>query len=219
MDRGRTVPDVKGVIVAGQLRRAPTGRGCGTGWGLEVLSGRLVEVSGTGATASLTMVARVMLEAQRRGDSVAWVTAQDSIFFPPDLLASGIDLGALPVVRVTKAYEVARSAETLLRSGGFALVVLDLGRQQSMSLAVQTRLAGLARRHEATLLALTRKRGSQPSLGSLVAVRADCTRQQRGSRQFDCELRILKDKRGGSAEDRQCGVRHTEQCSGPGDLC
>lgn len=213
MGKGRIVPDVRGVVVAGQLRRAMPVKG----WGLDALAGRLVEVSGSGSTASLTTVVRVMLEAQRRGEPVAWVTAQSSIFFPPDLVASGIDLGALPVVRVTKAYEVARAAETLLRSGGFALVVLDLGRQQSMTLAVQTRLAGLARRYNAALLALTRKPPSRPSLGSLIAVRVDCTRQRRGCRQFDCELRILRDKRGG--ESRQRGARHMERCSGPDDLC
>jgi len=161
------------------------------------------------------MVARLMLEAQRRGEPAAWVTAQDSIFFPPDLGASGVDLSALPVVRVTKAREVARVAETLLRSGGFALVVLDLGRQQSMTLAVQTRLAGLARRHDATLLALTRKQSGRSSLGSLVAVRAECVRRPGGVRQFDCGLRILKDKRGGSGEGWQRGVWYPVQCRGP----
>ena len=182
MAEGRVVPDVKGVLVAGQLRRTLPAGGPEAGWGLRALTGRLVEVSGTGSTTSLTMVARLMLEAQRRGEPAAWVTAQDSIFFPPDLGASGVDLSALPVVRVTKAREVARVAETLLRSGGFALVVLDLGRQQSMTLAVQTRLAGLARRHDATLLALTRKQSGRSSLGSLVAVRAECVRRPGGLR-------------------------------------
>lgn len=188
-----------------------------TGWGLDYLAGRLVEVSGAGGTASLTMVARVMLEAQRRREPVAWVTAQDSIFFPPDLVASGLDLAALPVVRVRKAYQVARVAETLLRSGGFAMVVLDLGTQRSMTLGVQTRLAGLARRYRAALVALTRKSGDRPSLGSLVAVRAECTRHITAAAggdagRFDGELRVLRDKRGGAPA-------RVERLRGPEGLC
>ena len=211
----RVVPDVQGVTVAGQLRRTLSARGHEAGWGLRALAGRLVEVSGAGSTSSLTVVVRLMLEVQRRGELVAWVTAQNSIFFPPDLSASGVDLSALPVVRVTKAREVARAAETLLRSGGFALVVLDLGRQQSMTLAVQTRLAGLARRHDVVLLALTRKRSDRSSLGSLISVRAECVRRRREPRRFDCELRILKDKRSGSGAGGPRGVRHISSCRGP----
>jgi hypothetical protein len=212
------VPEVKGVVVAGQMAPAPAV----TGWGLDYLAGRLVEVSGAGGTASLTMVARVMVEAQRRREPVAWVTAQDSIFFPPDLVASGLDLAALPVVRVHKAFQVARVAETLLRSGGFAMVVLDLGAQRSMTLGVQTRLAGLARRYRAALVALTRKAGDRPSLGSLVAVRVECTRRSIATppggvvaARFAGELRVLRDKRGGAAAAR----RHIERLCGPEGLC
>ena len=230
MDEGRVVPDARGVFVAAQLRRKlpaaspdagdPDAGDPDAGWGLDALTGRLVEVSGTGATTALTMVAQLLWEAQRRGELAAWVTAQNSIFFPPDLRAGGVDLSALPVVRVASASEVARAAETLLRSGGFALVVLDLGRQQSMSLAAQTRLAGLVRRHDATLLALTRKQSGRSSLGSLVAVRAECVRQSGEDRQFGCGLRILKDKRGGLGESRQRSApRYAAQCRGPDGVC
>jgi hypothetical protein len=43
------------------------------------------------------------------------------------LLKLGVDLAALVVVRVPKADAIARAGEKLLRSGGFGLVVLDLG--------------------------------------------------------------------------------------------
>src|SRR5690606_34595201 len=77
-----------------------------------------------------------------------------------DFAATGIDLSALPVVQVEKGLQAARAAETLLR-GSFALVVLDLGAQRSMTLGVQSRLAGLARRHHSAVVALTRRGGRE----------------------------------------------------------
>ena len=173
----------------------------------------MVEVSGAAGTASLTMVVSVILEAQRRGESAVWISAQRSIFFPPDLARTGIDLEALPVVRVKKAFEVERAADTLLRSGSFVLVILDLGERESLSLATQTRLSSLARKHNAALIGLTRKERRQQSLGSLVSLRGDCSRQRAAFHQFTCELRALKDKRGVT------GWRHMELCRGPDGLC
>jgi recombination protein RecA len=129
-------------------------------WGLDTLLGRLVQVSGGAATAGLTLLARIVLEAQQRQEPVAWIAVGDSLFFPPDFAATGIDLSALPVVQVEKGLQAARAAETLLR-GSFALVVLDLGAQRSMTLGVQSRLAGLARRHHSAVVALTRRGGRE----------------------------------------------------------
>ena len=203
------VPCIRGVVVASQMPPEVVG----TGWGLDYLAGRLVEMSGAAGTSSLTMVASVILEAQKRREPVAWISAQDSIFFPPDMAATGIDLDALPIVKVKKAFQVARAADALLRSGSFALIVLDLGAQASMSLAAQTRLAGLARKYHTALIGITRKERRQQSLGSLVSLRGDCSRVRTGAHQFTCEVYILKDKRGGS------GWHHMEMCRGPDGLC
>ncbi len=203
------VPCVKGVVVACRMKPAAVG----AGWRLDYLAGRFVEVSGAAGTASLTMVASVILEAQKRREPVAWISAQNSIFFPPDMVATGIDIGALPVVRVKKPFQVARAADALLRSGGFALIVLDLGAQTSMSLGAQTRLAGLARRHNVALIGVTRKESRQQSLGSLVSLRGDCSSKRIALHQFTCEVRVLKDKKGG------VGWGHMELCRGPDGLC
>ena len=75
----------------------------------------------------------------------------------------------------------ARAADLLLRSGGFGLVVLDLmscSRRAAadVPLAMQTRLAGLARKHGSVFLCLTEKNSETSSLGSLVSLRAEAVR-------------------------------------------
>ena len=227
MSKRGPVPVVRGVFVAGQLPKPAADENFQT-FRLDNLEGRLVEVSGAADTATLTMVARLILEAQARAEPVAWISTQDSVFYPPDLWATGIDLGALPVVRVQPGRQVARAADALLRSGSFALVVLDLGRQASMTLSVQTRLAGLARKNRTVLVAITRadrKKAAlgssslgpsslgSSSLGSLVSLLGVCSRKRTAFQHFTCELHVCKDKRAGT------GWRHLELCRGPDGLC
>lgn len=144
---------VKGVVVASEMQAVRRQ----SGWQLDNLLGRLVEVSGAGDTAALTLATGILLETQMRGESAAWISAVDSLFYPPDFAAAGVDLEALPIVRVEKGLQAARAADALIRSGGFGALILDLGNQASMSLTVQTRLAGLARQHNVAVLALTRR--------------------------------------------------------------
>ena len=176
-------------------------------WSLATASGRLVELSGDASAPLLTLAFALVLEAQRDGDPAAWITGEDSCFFPPDAQAGGVDLRAMPVVRVSDDRQMARAAEQLLRSGAFALVVLDLGRGD-VSLPMQTRLAGLAHKHESAVLCLTEKRRDAPSLGSLVSLRGEALRTRTRSGRYRCELRILKDKRGSP------GWTHSEVCHG-----
>jgi recombination protein RecA len=164
-------------------------------WRIEALAGRLVEVSGSAPTATLTAAASLILEAQ------------------PDFAASGIDLNALPVIRAPDEKKAWRATDTLLRSGGFAVVVFDLGYETDFPLAVQTRLAGLARKHHTVLLCITRKGRQVPSLGSLVSIRAEVGKRRADFDRFSCELRVVKDKRQGP------GWRHSEVCRGPDGLC
>src|ERR1044071_1231060 len=69
-------------------------------WGLDVLRGRLIELSGRGATATLTIATELVIEAQQAAEPVAWVTLGNTTFYPPDAADSGVDLAALVVVRV-----------------------------------------------------------------------------------------------------------------------
>lgn len=185
----------------------------GKSWSLPAFAGRLVEVSGDGTGAPLTFAFRLVLEAQRGGEPVVWVGRKDAAFYPPDAAAAGVDLAALPVVRVVDALSAAGAADLLLRSGAFGLLVLDLGAQALLPIHAQTRLAALAKQHATAVLCVTEKRAARPSLGSLVSVRAQAVRTVRDQDRFRCEVRILKDKRRGP------GWTHAEVCRGPDGVC
>lgn len=197
VDRARARSTVAGgarILSLDDVRAQATGGA--PRWQLDDLIGRLVEISGLGNGASFTAVTAVMLEAQCRNEPVAWIGLPGSSFFPPDLDDSGIDLAALVVVRVRDSITAARAADTLLRSGGFGLVVLDLAAHAALPMAAQGRLVGLAQRHDAALIAITTKPRDAPSLGSIVSLRVEAIRARLGAG-FQLTMHALKDKRRG----------------------
>jgi recombination protein RecA len=154
-------------------------------------------------------------DAQLRGEPAAWIGVGGSVFYPPDVAASGIDLEALPVVRAADKRAGARAADHLLRSGGFGVVVMDLGPDHSLHISMQSRLAGLAKKHRTLLLCLTRKDTEAPSIGSLVSIRAEATVEKSGFDRYAWQVHVIKDKRRGP------GWRHTSDTlyRGPEGLC
>ena len=221
-------------------------------WGLEMFAGCVTELSGGPTTAALTLAFRLVVDVQKRGEPVAWVTEPMSTFFPPDAADTGVDLEALAVLIVprnpvptrarnpTSRGDLApRVADHLVRSGGFGLVVLDVGRNVRMPIPIQARLAGLAKKHHTALVILTEEAprvgaGRSPkfasrksaSLGPLVSLRVEVQRvrrrcvgepmwEQRLGGQFACEARIVKDKRPSS----RVQWRHEESFRGPTGLC
>jgi recombination protein RecA len=177
-------------------------------WSFAETAGRLVEISGSRAAASLTLAFGLVLEAQRHNEPVGWVTTGENFFYPPDAARTGIDIDALLVVRVREARAVARAAEKLLRSGGFGMVVLDLGAGR-IPMPLLSRLAALAKQHHAALVCLTKKESAEPSLGSLVSLRVEAGRARSAEGLFACDLKVLKDKRRGPTWS------HSEVCYGP----
>lgn len=200
-----------GLAVPG-LRRGLQATEIPGGWRLSTFSGRLGEISGAQAAASLTLVFQLVLEAQKQGEPVAWITSRGSTFFPPDVAEVGIDLSSLPVIRAPHTIAAARAAEHLLRSGSFGLLVMDLGAEAHLPLHAQSRLAGQARRHSTALLCITEKESSRPSLGPLFSLRAHTVRRQKKGDRFRCEVHFIKDKRSGP------GWRGVEVCRGPDGL-
>lgn len=175
-------------------------------WDRAETSGRLIELSGV---ASLSMAFQLIRECQQAGDPAAWVGCTGSVFFAPDAQANGIDLDSLVVVRLQNSRHVPRAAERLMQSGAFGIVVLDLPGGVDIPMPLQSRLVGLAQRHDTAVLFVT----SNPRpLGSLVSLRAETRRHRRPDREFGCELVAVKDKQRGP------GWTTEVVCHGPAGL-
>lgn len=181
-------------------------------WSREQLAGRLIEISGVGAAASLTSAVGLVLDAQRQSEPAAWITLPDTLFYPPDVADSGVDLDALVVVRVPRALDAARAAERLVRSGAFGLVVLDLGKDARIPTGLQGRLVSLAKRHDTAIVCLTAKGTDSASLGSMVSLRAEAMRDRGDGGHFRCKVQVLKDKCRGP------NWSHSEVVRGPAGL-
>jgi len=192
---------------------------------LAALGGRLVELSGRGPSALLSVAFRLVLSAQREGRNSAWVSLSSMRgrgrpipFHAPDVAAAGVDLRALPVVLAPSPLSAGRAASQLLRSGAFALVVLDLvpcgpsfehgqpcgpSSDIDLPLPLLSRLTGLAQTHGSVLLVLTDKPPEAGSLGSLVSLHADVGRVRLGTpspdgqARFEVKITVHKDKRHG----------------------
>jgi recombination protein RecA len=199
-------------------------------FGLEPLAGRLVEISGFRASANLTVAFGLVLEAQKKDEPVAWVTLSQSTFFPPDAAESGIDLARLAVVRVEDGIAACRAVVELTRSGGFGLVVLDLGpgafleklskpaprarrilkKHASLFVPFITKLVGLAQKTSTAVVVLTEKTRESSSLNSLISLR--CEARRNPDKPCEVEIDVLKDKRRGP------GRRYREVCHAPAGL-
>jgi recombination protein RecA len=190
-------------------------------WKLTELAGRICELVFDGQTQRMSFTTGLVREAQEQGQPAAWIHTGDGVFHAPDLAEGGIDLDAVPVIRTPHGIAAARAADHLLRSGAFGLVVIDLGTHCDLPPGMQSRLAGLARHHQSTLVFLTRpstngRPGGQPatgSLGALVSLRAKGTMRVEQPGYFRCSLSALRDKRNGPGWTRE------EVRRGPAGLC
>jgi recombination protein RecA len=181
-------------------------------WNITEVAGRFVEISSSAGSASLSLAFGLVRETQGRGEPVGWVTGAESAFYPPDAALGGIDLAALVVIRLRARESIARAGEKLLRSGGFGLIVLDIG-GADIPMPLQSRLTGLAHHHHTALVCLTEKEARAFSLGSLVSLRAHAVKKRTFGNRFACALRVLKDKRRGPT------WKHEELYFGPAGLC
>lgn len=157
--------DVQGVIRARKLVSDQSHPLPAPQWSSAELAGRVCELcgearvaeDGVGATAQLTAATRLLAEAHRAGDPVAWICCGSQLFFAPDLETNGVDLQAVSIVRVDDSLSAVSAAEQLLRSGCFGVIVVDLtglSTQKPISDALIGRLAGPARTHHTVMLFL-----------------------------------------------------------------
>ncbi len=211
---------VRAVRLGNETRLAPSA----ARWSLDELRGRLTEISGLSDSSSLTQAFGIVLDAQQQEEPVAWLTLEESVFFPLDAWCSGVDLEALAVIRLPDQAAILRATDRLARSGGFGLLIADLssgsdkatalGRAQAprVPMAAQARFRSLAHRHDMSILFLTRKSRKQASIGSMISLHAEASRSRLDDGLFSCDLRILKDKHRGP------GWGHDEVVRGPDGL-
>lgn len=183
-------------------------------WGL-LPRGQMLEISGT-RPGKLSTAVRLLLAAQAEGETTAWIAPREgSWFFPPDFAQAGVDLSALVVVRVPaklSSLGCVRSAELLLRSGAWGLVIIDFSQSAlpQGALAWQARLSALSRSHGTRIVLLTQSDSTEPSLGPLVSLRVEPVWTLReGGRRAVLTPRILKNKLG-----RPCSLP-TDDCHLP----
>jgi recombination protein RecA len=179
-------------------------------FGYTATIGRLVELSGGPGAAPLGLLFSLVREAQALGEPVVWVGWGDTVFFPPDVAANGVDLGSLAVVHAAGIREALRATHHLLHSGAFGLVILD-AREEQVPQGILGRCARLAEKNATAFLCLT-ECGRDRGLGSLVSMRVQTRLRRLSPGLFQCELRVVKDKRSGP------GLRATEVYRAPPGL-
>jgi recombination protein RecA len=164
----------------------------------ESIQGRLVELSTQGAEVALTLGVRAVHAAQLEDEPTAWLGCRESAFFPEDVRDSGVDLDALPCVRLASADGLSRALSHLVRSGAFGLVVVDLVEcpwaDRSLPTPLQSRVEALCRTHGCCVLCLTRRSPEEPALGPMVSLRLHAVRVW-GEGTPSLELMTLRDKR------------------------
>lgn len=162
---------------------------------LASLLGRWVELEGN---ASLTAAAHWMQQAQQESHYVLWLGAREATVFAPDLHKNAIDLTRVVFVFLPHARAMAAAADELLRSGAFSLCIFDLvslesREQHNMPAAMETRLLGLAQKHQVALLRLSRDvQQTTMHNASLVSLRVECSRA--GENRTSLLWHIEKDK-------------------------
>ena len=173
------------------------------------LVGRLVEVVGGPRSLALPWLADMTRQAHAAGETSVWLHTRESVPFPPDLAACGLQLERLPIVRLANLDEQLRAADVLLRSGAFGLCGLDATAMTARQLTPRAldnalgRLLGLCQKHSAALVFLTppppRNEDGEDSAGflpsSLISLRLAVTHDRVDPRVG--AIAVRKDKRHG----------------------
>ena len=94
----------------------------GGGWP----QGKVGELVGPASSGRSAAAAAAVAAATARGEVTAWLDPADA-FDPASMAAAGVDLERVLWVRPRGVGEAVRAAELVLGTGGFTVVVLDLG--------------------------------------------------------------------------------------------
>jgi len=113
--------------------------------------GTIASIEGPPSSGRSALAARLLAAATRRG--LGAMVGID--LFPPALAAAGVRMERLLIVRAGEPAAIARAADIVVRSGAFTVVVIPaLPSGRATGAAAWTRLAGLAHRANALLVAV-----------------------------------------------------------------
>ena len=146
----------------------------GGGWP----QGKVGELVGPTSSGRSAVAAATVAAATARGEVTAWIDVADA-FDPASAAAADVDLARLLWVRSRDAGETVRAAELVLETGGFTVVVLDLGSAAALSGgragrgrgALSLRLARAVERAGAVALVLAERPWAGTLAGATVALR------------------------------------------------
>ena len=163
--------------------------------------GRISELVGGQSAGRTAVLLAVLAAATRRGEVVACVDCADALH-PESVLRAGADLRRVLWVRPVSVLDGFRCMELLLRTGGFAVVALDLGGTLPRGVRGHSwpRLLRAAERaHTACVVCAPRRvAGSFAALG--VGVERRALRWRRGAWPlfdgFETVLRVVRNKLG-----------------------
>ncbi len=123
--------------------------------------GTLTEISGPESSGRTALLFALLSQATRHGECCAWIDAA-GVFDPRSAQETGADLARILWVNCDHKTEYAlKAVDLLLQSGGFGLIVLDLGdtpdkEARRIPLASWFRLRHAAERTGAALVAVER---------------------------------------------------------------
>lgn len=136
--------------------------------------GRLTELHGPLGGGSTTLARAIAVQAVKGKRWVAYIDATRTLA-PRDWAALGKS-GRFWVIRPPAPDKAAWCADVLLRSGAFALVILDSAPPLSRAIAI--RLTRLAQDRHAALLALSEGESSSRLLGAALRLRSERLKQR-----------------------------------------
>ncbi len=192
-----------------------------------IARGRLSEILGPAGSGRTTLAASFAASATRRGEVIAWIDSAGALD-PASIAAAGVDLTRVLWVSLAKCRgesgpslspsswsgrgdrreaverSALKSAELVLKAGGFGLLVIDFGDSaRPLTQSAALRLARAAERCGAAVLALASRRlcGTFSALSlSLVRSRARFSRLAPGAPVlfdgFTFETRVARNKLG-----------------------
>ncbi|GIT67749.1 MAG: hypothetical protein Ct9H300mP25_12210 [Acidobacteriota bacterium] len=178
-------------------------------WTAAALGGCLAELSGRSAAPCLRLLLAWCIRCSSRVSRLRGFRRTKTGFSLRMLLMGGLTF------RRYRLFALLPSSNDLLPLNNscvlvlFGLVVADLEECVDLPLAVQTRLAEQALAQNTLVLCLTVKTDQQPSLGSLVTVRAQARRIRHGDGRFVCQVHALK------KQTLWAGWVDEEWCCGP----